>query len=424
MNKNLNTNDDYYIDDEYNEDVEFEVAKEKKNFNPKIFLIPAGILVAILLFVIVFRAISNNVSLELSDLYIEGIDLDPKFKSSVYKYTSNTEDEEVYIACKAKSKKANVKGCNLDLELKTGLNTHEITLSYEKKKKVYKIEIIREVNIEFEVTGNAEDWTSNAVTLKVEATTEQPLHKEAYSFDGGETWQTQSTKQFTENKEVKILVRDEEENVSEEQVVVIDKIDMTVPKVSISKDGTMLTATISPSTTESEYTYQWYKNNKIISGATSLVYKTNGDGVYKLVVRTGAGKTGEKTYTIKTEKPKPTTPTQPTKPNSGNSTTKPTNPSGGNSGSTQKPATDPSKVSGVKLDKTNITMKAGSTTLLSATVSPSTATNKGLVWQSSDNSIATVSQTGQIRAKKRGTVIITVYTQEGNKKATCTVTIN
>lgn len=423
MNKNLNTNDDYYIDDEYNEDVEFEIAKEKKNFNPKIFLIPVGALVVILLFVIVFRAISNNVSLSLTDLYIEGVDLNPKFKSSVYKYTSTTEDEKLYIGCKAKSKKANVKGCNLDLDLKTGSNTHEITLSYKKKKKVYKIEILREINIEFEVTGNAEDWTSNAVTLKVETITEQPLHKEAYSFDGGETWQEAPTKQFTENQEVKIVVRDEEENISEEQIITIDKIDMTMPKVSISKDGTMLTATISPATTDSGYTYQWYKDNKIISGATSLVYKTNGDGMYKLVVRTGAGRSIEKTYTIKTEKPKPTTPTQPTKPNSGSSNKRPTNPSGGNS-STQKPQTDPSKVSGVKLDKTNITMKAGSTTLLTATVSPSTATNKGLVWQSSDNSVATVSQTGQIRAKKKGTVTITVYTQEGNKKATCKVTIN
>lgn len=68
-------------------------------------------------------------------------------------------------------------------------------------------------------------------------------------------------------------------------------------------------------------------------------------------------------------------------------------------------------------------MKLGSSTVLTATVSPSTANNKSVVWSSSDPTIASVSQTGQIRAKKTGKVTITVYTADGNKRATCTVTI-
>ncbi len=422
MNNNINTNDDYYIDDEYNENVEFEVAKEKKNFNPKIFLIPIGVLVAILFVVLVVRAISNNVSLKLTDLYVEDAELSPKFKPSTYKYTLNTKEGTVYIACKTKSNKAKVTGCNDDIKIKTGENTHKVTVSYKKKKKEYIINIIKEANIAVEVTGNPTNWTANDVTLSINATADNPLHEEAYSFDGGKTWQKENKKQFSENKEVIVVVRDIEENLSNEETVVIEKIDKTVPKVSISKDQTMLTATISPASCESGYTYQWYKNNKIIDGATSLVYKTNGDGVYKLVVTTGAFKTGAKTYTIHTQSS--SSPSQGT--TGGNSSTnkKPSGgtTSGGNN-SNKKPTTDPSKVSKVTLDKTNITMKVGRTTLLTATISPATATNKGLVWSSSDNTIATVSQTGQIRAKRTGTVTITVYTQDGNKKATCKVTI-
>lgn len=471
MNNNLNTNDDYYIDDEYNEDVEFDVAKEKRNFNPKIFLIPVGVLIAIVLFVIVVRAISNHVSLELSELYVEGSELKPKFKSSTYNYTLNTEENSLYIGCKTKSKKAKVNGCNDEIGLKTGSNIHEITVSYEKKKKVYKIEIIKEVGIDFEVTGNVENWTSNDVILKIDATSDNPLHEEAYSFDGGETWQKETTKKFSENKEIVIVVRDIEENISNKETVIIDKIDKTVPKVAISNDDKMLTATVTPATAESGYTYQWYKDNKIIDGATSLVYKTNGDGVYKLVVTTGAGKIGEGSYSIKQKytvtfnsnggssvasqtveagstAKKPANPTRSGYTFTGwllngktyNFSTKVTNnitltaswtkkssgsSSGGSSSgsSSSSPTTDPSKVTGVKLDKTNITMKVGSSTVLKATVTPTTAANKGLVWESSNSQIATVSQTGQIRAKRTGTITVTVYTQEGNKKATCKVTI-
>lgn len=417
MNKNLNTNDDYYIDDEYNEDVEFEVEKEKRNFNPKILLIPVGILMVALFVVLGVRFFSNRVSLQLSSLSIEDVTMTPKFKSSTYEYQSTTEEKIVYIGCKTKSNKAKVEGCNREIELKTGKNEHNITVSYEKKKKTYKIQINREVNIDFTISGNVDTWTANDIVLTVDATASNPLHESAYSFDGGKSWQKENKKTFTKNQEVTVMVRDSEENISKEEKVTIDKIDKTVPKITISKDNTMLTATINPKEASSGYAYQWYKDNKIISGATSLVYKTNGDGVYKLVVTTGAGKKVEKFYTFTTQKPttpsKPSKPSTPSKPNSGGSTTKPS----------QKPQTDPKKVSGVQLDKTNITMKLGSTTLLNATVTPSTAQNKRVVWSSSDNAIATVSQTGQVRAKKTGTVTITVYTEDGNKKATCKITI-
>ena len=67
-------------------------------------------------------------------------------------------------------------------------------------------------------------------------------------------------------------------------------------------------------------------------------------------------------------------------------------------------------------------MKVGDTHTIIATVSPSNATNKAISWESSDSSVATVSD-GIIMAVGAGTAIITVKTSDGNKSATCYVSV-
>ncbi len=84
-----------------------------------------------------------------------------------------------------------------------------------------------------------------------------------------------------------------------------------------------------------------------------------------------------------------------------------------------------SKVSviGVKLSSTKLTMTVGDTKSISATVTPSNATNKGVTWTSSNTSVATVSSNGKITAKKAGTSTITVKTRDGGKTAKLTLTV-
>ena len=81
-------------------------------------------------------------------------------------------------------------------------------------------------------------------------------------------------------------------------------------------------------------------------------------------------------------------------------------------------------VTGVTLDKTEVTLKMGATTsaTLVATVAPSNATNKNVSWSSSNESVATVAD-GVITAVGAGTATITVTTADGNKTATCSVTV-
>lgn len=79
-------------------------------------------------------------------------------------------------------------------------------------------------------------------------------------------------------------------------------------------------------------------------------------------------------------------------------------------------------VTGVKLDQTTLTLNAGKSAQLTATVSPSNATNKSVTW-SSNNSNVSVSG-GKVTAKTAGSAIVTVTTADGGYTAQCNVTVN
>ncbi len=80
-------------------------------------------------------------------------------------------------------------------------------------------------------------------------------------------------------------------------------------------------------------------------------------------------------------------------------------------------------VTGVSLNKTSLSLTVGGSQSLSATVSPSNASDKSVSWKSSDTSVATVDGSGNVKAVKAGTATITVTTKDGSKTATCKVTV-
>ncbi|WP_462426211.1 Ig-like domain-containing protein [Anaerotignum lactatifermentans] len=80
-------------------------------------------------------------------------------------------------------------------------------------------------------------------------------------------------------------------------------------------------------------------------------------------------------------------------------------------------------VTGVSLTPTEITLDAGSSQTLTATVTPANATNKNVTWSSDNEAVATVDQNGTVTARNGGQAIITVTTADGSKTATCTVNV-
>ena len=79
-------------------------------------------------------------------------------------------------------------------------------------------------------------------------------------------------------------------------------------------------------------------------------------------------------------------------------------------------------VTGVTLNKSEITLNIGQSSTLTPTISPSNATNKNVTWQSGDTSVATVTD-GVVKAIGEGTTTITVTTKDGGFTATCSVTV-
>ena len=80
-------------------------------------------------------------------------------------------------------------------------------------------------------------------------------------------------------------------------------------------------------------------------------------------------------------------------------------------------------VTGVTLDKAELTLEKGSTGTLKATVEPQNATNNTVTWSSGNPEVATVDN-GVVTAVSAGEAIITVTTEDGAKTATCKVTVN
>ncbi|MGN0341631.1 MAG: Ig domain-containing protein [Roseburia sp.] len=70
-----------------------------------------------------------------------------------------------------------------------------------------------------------------------------------------------------------------------------------------------------------------------------------------------------------------------------------------------------------------MTTKDG-TVQLTATVTPDNATNKEVIWTSSNTGVATVDANGKVTAVANGTCTITVTTADGSKTATCTVKVD
>lgn len=87
-------------------------------------------------------------------------------------------------------------------------------------------------------------------------------------------------------------------------------------------------------------------------------------------------------------------------------------------------AADPIKVTSVSLNATSASLVVGDTKQLTATISPSNATDKSVTWSSSNSSVASVSSSGLVTAKARGTATITCKANDGSgRQATCSITV-
>lgn len=79
-------------------------------------------------------------------------------------------------------------------------------------------------------------------------------------------------------------------------------------------------------------------------------------------------------------------------------------------------------VDGIVLDHTSLSLIKGESCAISATISPDNASDKTIIWSTSNSSIAIVEDNGLVRATGAGTAIITA--DASGKKAQCTVFVS
>lgn len=180
------------------------------------------------------------------------------------------------------------------------------------------------------VTGNDKEWTTSK-KITIEAIDQKSgLADEAYSFDGGKSWQVSDYLTFTENMPVDIWVRDKAGNIAKFEFFEIQYIDPMIPMIHIitattsgdknyesdtwTNNTVTLKANPNPSTTPSGYSYQWYKksgdNFILLKGETkqTLSVDTEETGLYKVAISTGAGAgplDSDNEYVVKIDKTSP-----------------------------------------------------------------------------------------------------------------------
>jgi uncharacterized protein YjdB len=150
----------------------------------------------------------------------------------------------------------------------------------------------------------------------------------------------------------------------------------------------------------------------IAAGSATIAYKTYNTKTHAIVANGTANIT---VFAEDTETPTPSSTPTNTPTSTITLTPTPT--------PTMTPTPTPVAVTSVKLNRTAATIKVAQTLQLTATVSPSNAANKAVKWTTSNYKVATVSSTGKVTAKAKGTATITATTVSGAKKATCKFTV-
>ena len=80
-------------------------------------------------------------------------------------------------------------------------------------------------------------------------------------------------------------------------------------------------------------------------------------------------------------------------------------------------------VDSVVIEPSTLTIAVGDTATLTATIYPQDATNKNIIWSTSDNSVVSVTSMGVVEGIAEGNATITVMTLDGGRTATCSVEV-
>lgn len=187
-------------------------------------------------------------------------------------------------------------------------------------------------------------------------------------------------------------------------VVKVSRVSLNKNDLALTSKGQsyQLSASVAPSNAANK-SVKWTSGNPkvaTVSSSGKVTAVANGNTTITATAADGSGKKDICAVTVNIPKPADPTPTP-------------------------DPTPSVVKVSSVSLNQSSLSLtQKGQTARLSATVSPSNATNKSVTWSSSNNNVATVSN-GVVTAVGNGSATITATAADGSgKRASCSVTVN
>lgn len=187
-------------------------------------------------------------------------------------------------------------------------------------------------------------------------------------------------------------------------VVKVSRVSLNKNDLALTSKGQsyQLSASVSPSNASNK-SVKWTSGNPKVATVNSsgkVTAVANGNTTITATAADGSGKKDICAVTVNIPKPADPTPTP-------------------------DPTPSVVKVSSVSLNPSSLSLtKKGQTAQLSASVSPSNATNKSVTWSSSNSNVATVSN-GMVTAVGNGSATITATAADGSgKKASCSITVN
>lgn len=185
-------------------------------------------------------------------------------------------------------------------------------------------------------------------------------------------------------------------------VVKVNNVSLNKNDLALTSKGQsyQLSASVAPSNASNK-SVKWTSGNPkvaTVSSSGKVTAVANGNTTITATAADGSGKKDICAVTVNIPKPADPTPT---------------------------PTPSVVKVNSVSLNQSSLSLtKKGQTAQLSASVSPSNATNKSINWSSSNSNVATVSN-GVVTAVGNGSATITATAADGSgKRASCSVTVN
>lgn len=118
---------------------------------------------------------------------------------------------------------------------------------------------------------------------------ESGLHETAYSWDGGNTWTSSSSKTFTANQQVEVWIRDKAGNITKRTIqisgITAEELELTVNYSNVTSSSATISAYITPTgTSVRNYKFSWNGNSQTKTSNTFVLTGLTKNTYYQVTV--------------------------------------------------------------------------------------------------------------------------------------------